>query len=221
MNGISRLSYWIGILIHDLIKYSIFLLFVYPVLLCLDYKFIFVIPFLYLHLITFSLFNYILSFLYNDSFSSKKYHILINYLILTLCIILFSRELKLFNIFPVSSMFMQIFHVWRYLNFHDTDKSIIWDILENFYIFLIHIFIFSLCLYILDKRIFEMCCIASCKRKGDDNITHTSIKDEIENISKKRNEMNIILSNVSKKYCNKLSCNHRVLKNVRFLLSID
>ena len=208
LKGMYRTSYWISVLLNDLSKLTIFLLFIFPLLLNLSFDYLYFLPIVYLYLISFSLFNYVFSFLYSDVNTAQKYHILITYVILFIKAIFIRNTWFIIDIFPMSSFIHSMNSVL------DGEYEILWIL----FVIILQISFYSILLYILDNRLFEKMCmfIESCFNKSNnlnESNSQKCSKSEMEKINSNKGKMNVILYNITKIYgiCRK----NKALNNVK------
>ena len=75
-------SYWVSLLLVDLIKYFIFMIIVYPFLLNFTYKFfISALPVMIIFSVSLTLFCYCFSHLFDAEENGQKFYLIISYMI--------------------------------------------------------------------------------------------------------------------------------------------
>lgn len=170
LSGANMYSYWISILLVDIIKYIIFLIIVFPLLLWLDsqywYDLIIFIPFI----LAVSMFIYSFSFLFDKEENGQKYYILFSLLTslaLPFCAYLRNKETFMISfkssnfiytecdLLPTASLLLAMFRVCLIsIDPMFTEKNkLLWVTFNHSMLFLGQFVLYSIVLFAFQKRI--------------------------------------------------------------------
>jgi hypothetical protein len=106
-------SYWVSLMMVDLLKYTIFMLIVYPLLLNFTYTFfISVLPVMIIFSISLTLFCYCFSHLFDAEENGQKFYLITSYMIMFIYPVIISLMFEKFEMtedlsFSVRDLFPQ------------------------------------------------------------------------------------------------------------------
>ena len=118
-----NISYWVSIMIVDIIKFGILILIIFPFLLLQNTQYFYILLIILIFIISSCIFTYCFSFLFDTEESGQKFYLLFTYMsmmILVIWVLLkdpkyLMRDDFQFNIaqlFPSSALLLNIFHIW-------------------------------------------------------------------------------------------------------------
>ena len=119
-------SYWLSLMIVDLLKYFIFMLIVYPLLLNFTYTFfVSVLPVIIVFSVSLTLFCYCFSHLFDAEENGQKFYLITSYMIMFIYPVIISLVLEKFEIkedlsftvkdlFPQSSIIEHLKNIYMY-----------------------------------------------------------------------------------------------------------
>ncbi len=121
-----NISYWISILIVDVLKFGILILIIFPFLLIQNIQYLYVLMIIILFIISSCIFTYCFSFLFDTEESGQKFYLLFTYMsmmILVIWVLLKNPQymmrdnfqINIAQLFPSSALLLNIFHIWTYL----------------------------------------------------------------------------------------------------------
>jgi len=89
--GMNMFSYWVSIILVDFLKYTLFMIVVYPFLLGFKYSFfIYSLPIIICFSLSITIFCYCFSYLFDAEENGQKFYLMASYLILVLYPLLFT-----------------------------------------------------------------------------------------------------------------------------------